>query len=494
MFNILIVDDDFRDRQGICNTIKKYEIPLLSHTAECGDDALRILKTEKIDILMTDIKMPDMLGIELAETAKKLNSGLIIIIMSAYKDFQYAQSAIGFGAIKYLLKPYSIEELVDTLNNAIGICSRKERNKQKSVQSAAFSATGNMLLNYLNGKSEVSSEEIYAALNTKKIQLVFIRVLNHNLSSDKIYCQLAELFVSEPFIISLQNSEYIILNQSLPNSTGEFFTLVTDLFLNKFNLQICITYSPFVEISLLPEKYKHIRRISEYFFFTDKSLILYTEDIADSNSNDSISIDFLMEKIYFLIEMGNYSEFILSISQLFNTLKQNAHFSSIYAKCISSNIINRLCKKHHIKEIEQKLIEKIFSSNSADEIVALFSELIGQVSDTSNANDTKRLISKCLSLIENEYMNNISLVYIAEKLHISPSYLSRLFKKETGKTFIDYLKEYRLKKACELLINTNLRITEIAKTVGYDSYSYFNTLFSHFYGITPAQYREKGAK
>lgn len=123
-----------------------------------------------------------------------------------------------------------------------------------------------------------------------------------------------------------------------------------------------------------------------------------------------------------------------------------------------------------------------------------FSELIGQVSDTSNANDTKRLISKCLSLIENEYMNNISLVYIAEKLHISPSYLSRLFKKETGKTFIDYLKEYRLKKACELLINTNLRITEIAKTVGYDSYSYFNTLFSHFYGITPAQYREKGAK
>ncbi len=491
MYNILIVDDDFRDCRGISNTVKKFNIPLSTHTAECGDDALEILKTEKIDILMTDIKMPDMSGIELAEAAKQLNPELVIIIMSAYKDFHYAQQAIGFGAVKYLLKPYPIDELTDTLKKAIEICDRKNESR-KSAQSVSLRAKSDMLLDYLSGKTDFS-EEIATALNTEKLQLVLIRVLQADTPPELPLVKLPELFATEPFIIALDGPEYILLNSSTVNSDREFYTLVKDLFLSRFHLQICITYSPFTEISLLPEKYKSIRRAGEYFFFADKGLVLYTEDISDADG-DTDSIDDLMDKIYFLIDTGNYSEFIAALSRLFEALGQNAHFSSLYAKCISSNIINRLCTHRKIKGLEQELMGKIFSSNSADEIVALFSELIKQFTDNYGNGDTKRLISKCLALIENEYMCDISLGYAAEKLYISPSYLSRLFKKETGKTFIDYLKEYRLKKACDLLKHTNMRITEIAKTVGYDSYSYFNTLFSRFYGLTPAQYRERSAE
>ncbi len=488
MYNILIVDDDFRDCKGICNTIKKFRLPLCSFTAECGTEALSILRREKINILITDIKMPDMLGTKLAEEAKAINPQLVIILVSAHKDFQYAQSAISFGAIKYLLKPYFIDELVATLNDAIKIC-----NLQQEIKSTPpVSANNSIILNYLNDKGNVSIEQISNIIPNEKIQLIVMRVLKQPIPLDKLYQQLDEFFAPQPFIISLQNSEYIILNRNTKNSDQKYFEALVNLFLEKFHMEICITYSPFTEVSGLPDEYKRIRQISEYFFFASTGLVVSTGEIASNHKDDHLSVDMLMDKIYLFIDIGNYTEFVSSVSLLFNSLKQNSHFSSLYAKCISSNILNRLYKKHKFEESEQEIIAKIFSSSSADEIVALFKEIIDEISAESNKADTHRLISKSLSIIETDYMNDISLEYIAEKLYISPSYLSRLFKKEIGKTFIEFLKEYRLKKACELLKNTNLRVTEISKMVGYDSSSYFNTIFHKFYNTTPAQFREKG--
>ncbi len=491
MYNILIVDDDFRDCKGICNTIKKFKLPLQAFTAECGKEALNILKHEKINILITDIQMPDMLGTKLAEEARNQNPNLVIILVSAHKNFQYAQSAINFGAMRYLLKPYFINDLVSTLNDAINTC-----NIQASKESAPVfrtSATNSTILNFLSNKEEISAEHIKTVIGSQEIQLVEIKILKHPISLDEMYKRFDEIFAPRPFIIPLQNSEFLILNQNKENSDHKYFESVLDLFIKKYQSEICITYSPFTEILHLPEEYKRIRQITEHFFFSDAGIVVSTDDIIPSSNTDNyMSVDLLMDKIYLFIDIGNYTEFVSAISLLFNTLKQSSHFSSLYAKCISSNILNRIYKKHKFKESEQEIISKIFSSGSADEIVSLFEDIVNEITVADNKADTHRLISKSLSIIETEYMDDISLEYIAEKLYISPSYLSRLFKKEIGKTFIEFLKEYRLKKACELLKNTNLRVTEISKMVGYDSSSYFNTIFHKFYNTTPAQYREKG--
>lgn len=493
MYNILIVDDDFRDRAGICNTVKKFGLPLLPQTAECGKDALQILEEQKTDILMTDIKMPDMTGIELAETAKQLYPQLIIIVMSAYKDFQYAQSAIGFGAIKYLLKPYPVDELVKTLEYASDICRRREES-QTSAQRADISAARELLLSWLQGQKNTPNAEVSDVLKATEGQFVFIKMLNCKLQNSEVLPLLTQLFPQNAFILPLKNSEYAVINCEKQRSSHAFFTQAVDAFKDKLGLQICIAYCPFRDVSLLPEEYGNVDRMREYFFFSNTSRVVCTDGFKTESQDDSDELDSLIEKIYFYISTENYSDFILAVSNLFNTLKDNSHFSSLYAKSISANIVNRLCKKRLFRDIEQEMIEKIFSSNSANEIVAVFTEAVEHISDTLEQNDNKRLISKCLSLIENEYMNDISLTYVAEKLYISPSYMSRLFKRETGKNFVDYLKEYRLKKACEMLLDTNLRVTEIAKAVGYESNSYFSTIFSGYFGITPAKYREKGTE
>lgn len=484
MYNVLIVDDDFRDRNGICNTIKKFQLPLNTFTADCGSEALSVLKREKIDILITDIQMPDMLGTTLAESARKDNPKLTIVLVSAHKDFQYAQSAINFGAIKYLLKPYFIDELVSTLNEAIEICTAKtSQNTDKND-----SKINDIILNYLNG----SNDDISEYIGTEETQLVLIKFLKTQ-SSEKVAIEkLQKLLAPSPVLIPMPNSNYLALYQNKTSPSQEFFENIIEIFRNDYDTEICITYSPFAPISQLPDEYKRINQTSEYFFFANIGLVISTKDIISNGNEAAPSVDMIMDKIQLLIEMENYTDFVPMVALLFNTLKHTQHFSALYAKCIASNIINLLYKKHRFSVSEQEILVKIFSSNSADEIVLLFKEIIEKLTiDNTNA-DVHRLISKTLNIIENDYMNEISLEFVSEKLYISPSHLSRLFKKETGKNFIDFLKEYRLKKACELLKNTNLRITEISKIVGYDSSSYFTTIFHKFYNITPAQYREKG--
>ena len=488
MYNVLIVDDDFRDRNGICNTIKKFQLPLNTFTADCGGEALNVLKCEKIDILITDIQMPDMLGTELAETARKENPNLTIILVSAHKDFQYAQSAINFGAIKYLLKPYFIDELVSSLNDAIEICVSKANQNMGEFENKA----NDIILNYLNAKDNTRFEDVSRYLGNDETQLVLIKFLKTSGDERLALEKLTKLLSPAPFIISLPNARYLALHKNKAGSSQEFFENIIEIFRNDFDTEICITYSPFASLNQLPNEYKRLNQTSEYFFFTDIGLVISAKDIIFGGNAGAPSVDMIMDKINLLIEMENYTDFIPMVALLFNTLKHTQHFSALYAKCIASNIINSLYKKHKFPVSEQEILVKIFSSNSADEIVLLFNEIVEKLTTDSNDAEIHRLISKTINIIENDYMNEISLEIIAERLYISPAHLSRLFKKQTGKNFIDFLKEYRLKKACELLKNTNLRVTEISKTVGYDSTSYFTTIFHKFYGITPAQYREKG--
>lgn len=490
MYNVLIVDDDFRDRNGICNTIQKFELPLITFTADCGTEALNVLKHEKIDILITDIQMPDMLGTELAASARKANPELTIILVSAHKDFQYAQSAINFGAIKYLLKPYFIDELVSSLKEAIEICATKQESSRSFEETV--SKNNNIIIDFLNGNSSCSNDEVSKLFEQSEVQLVLIKFLNTQINEKEAYKKLQKLLSPSPILISLPNSRCLAIHKNKENDSQDFFENIIEIFRNDLETEICITYCPFAAIGQLRDEYKHLNQTSEYFFFANIGLVISAKNIISRDGNDTPSVDMIMDKIHLLIEMENYTDFVPMVALLFNTLKHTQHFSALYAKCIASNIVNLLYKKHKFTESEQEFLVKIFSSNSADEIVLLFKDVIEKLDANNTAADVHRLISKTLNIIENEYMNEISLEFVAEKLYISPAHLSRLFKKETGKNFIDFLKEYRLKKACELLRNTNFRVTEISKMVGYDSASYFTTVFHKFYNITPAQFREKG--
>ena len=498
MFNILIVDDDFRDRSGICNVIKRKKWPLKTFTADCGTEAEKILTSQKIDIMITDIKIPDMLGTDLAEKAKKMQPNLKIILVSAYKDFHYAKAAIKFGAINYLLKPYLLDELISSIDNVVELCLKENAdNLPQPNISYPVTVNDDTLLRFLAGTSDIPEEQINSLITPSGLRIIILKILKNEdtLDNSNISAEIKKTFDKQIKIVNMPKKQYIILDKIPEANIKPYLENAVNLFRNKYKTEVCIIYSPIItSTEEIVKEYQSIQQTSEYFFFANKSMIISSDDeFFNKKGDSSLSTDFLLEKIDLFINMGNFDDFLITLTQLFTHLRQSSHCSPLYVKCISANIINKLLKNRSgIRNLEQEKIEKLFATNSIDEILPVFESIVEIISTEKQDNSSHRLISKTLSIIEAEYMNNISLEYVSERIFISSSYLSHLFKKETGQNFIEYLRDFRLKKSCELLKNTNLRITEICKKIGYDSASYFNTIFRQVYGITPAQYREKG--
>jgi len=492
MLNILIVDDDIRDREGICSTIKKIDPSLNTFTASCGQEAIEILENNNISILLTDIKMPDMLGTELAQRAKEIQHDIIIILISAHREFEYAQDAIRFGVMRYLLKPYLLSDLISTLEEAIRLCAEKvdfekqlpENNQEKAQK----------VLKFLKGQIVLEQSELAFYFDVFKLQILLVKFLNPVIGAEEQREILDKNFRDKLYFFPLEHSKYIILTAEENAYESDRLTAISYDIKNNFDQEVCIAFSPVSPLEHLPSEFSNIEQLSEYFFFSNKSVVLSSSEIISDDFNDGLSVDFLLDKINILIDIEDYISFLDTLNMLFETLKKKQHFSSLYAKCISANILNRLFKNHTLGDSQREKIAELFASNSADGIIAFFESIVSEIDIGDNRKNSPRIIAKVLNIIDNEYMTELSLEYIAEIVFITPSYLSRLFKKEMGKTFVEYLKEYRMKKAREFLSNTNMLVSEIGKAVGYSSSSYFTTLFHQIYHLTPAQYREREKK
>jgi two-component system response regulator YesN len=266
LFNILVVDDEQIERTGIKFLVKKYNLPLSVTEANNGEEALQIMENNKIDILLTDIKMPFMDGMELCERVRSKYPDIKIIIFSAYGEFEYAKKAINFSISSYILKPIDVNEFKTVFSKIISQCENEALEKQKN-------------------------EELLKAFEK---------------------------------ISSLEESNLDSINEEI------------------------------------------------------------------DESNDS----------------------------------------------------------------------------------------------------TKKVIKDILKIIEENYMNDISLEWIAEKVYLSQSYLSALFSKEMGQSLVKYITQVRMKKAEELILNTNMKIVDIGMKVGYLNHSYFCMTFKNLYGVSAAKFRE----
>ena len=505
MLSVLIVDDEYRDRESMSNIIRRQNWSVKTYEAEYGQDALQILHNHKIDIMLTDIRMPDMLGTDLARQASVIQPNIKIILISAYKDFDYAQQGIRFGAVNYLLKPYLLDDFINAVDEAVQMC------KEESGEGTGKNDIEN----------QISKDRVM--LSFLEEQLIDSRIVINNIIGDCpdgfqpviIECiggqpEVSELPISEVLNnVFKQNVEYFYINRKralLILNRPEMFlgqTGISEKLMRAFNnychTEVCIVYGRILsDISELSEEYRNLLEPLEICFFIDHSVILSTDSESIVNNENNLQINTLTEQISTELRARDYDAVLEDITSVFEHFKKTNHFSALYVKYVSANIVNQIFKNFHNDDSEQQLqpwLDRIFGISTIYEITAVFEELINELRSIEDTTDRSLMISRIYSLIESEYMSaELNLETVANKLYISSSYLSHLFKRETGENFIDYLKNFRLKKSCELLKNTNLRIAQICNQVGYESTSYFCTLFKNTYGITPTQYRERGFK
>lgn len=190
--------------------------------------------------------------------------------------------------------------------------------------------------------------------------------------------------------------------------------------------------------------------------------------------------------------MAAVKEQILNYLKLVENEKASSAF---YVKYLMLDIVKAIFQANGMynETIIWQTANDIMNSNDLKAIGQVLSKIIDEIMDMNKEAlpDVSQSVSEIKKVVKNEYMNDIGLEEIAQKVCLTPAYVSFIFKKETGSNLIKYLTDYRMQKAKELLENSNKKIVDISRMCGYQNQSYFNKLFKNYYGITPKQYREQ---
>lgn len=515
MYRILVVDDEIAERDGLRFLIEEYKLPLIVVEATDGEAAWKYLQENPVDILMTDIKMPFMDGLQLTAKARAIYSGLKIIIFSAYDQFEYAKEAIKLNVIYYILKPVIVDEFLDVMNRVIELCEEESVRKSKeAVLSKQYEKIEHyekerLLLGLINGSQiyEGMIDRLRQAgidFGNKCIQLVMFDFKTKFFEEKSYFSSILEKYIGMEYEFVNLNEKQSMLFLKKGDKVGnevvtpEIWEEIKGEIQSQYRVEVCIVVGQWLKgIDSIHAEYVRIEQTLDYKFFFDGSIVLSTGNSSNEMTLLIKDIDQAIKKVYENIDTGDYSSAEKWVDILFETIRQQGSFSSLYLKYTCMEITQKLLKKLEMKVSNQVMekVEKVFRSETLsqlkNQILSVFAEV---KEENTHLNDefSNKVIVKSLSIIHESYMTDISLESIAEKVYLSPAYLSNIFKKATGQSLIKYLTAYRLEKAREMLDNTNMKIADVAQKAGYTNFSYFCWVFRTYFGVSPTKFRESG--
>jgi len=553
MYKILVVDDEPEIVDSIYETLidhafKDVEI-IRSYTSR---DALSCLNTTKIDILLTDIRMPFMNGIELASHAKSNWPKCRTIFLTGHNEFDYAYSAIKESCDDYILKTESDDEIIRSVVNSItkldqSLLDEKLISKAKSqIESVKLLLQRKFIIDILEGyidSAEITRDkfdELNISLNIDaNVYIVIGRIdddsvlyenenskINYLSALKQLVQESLERFSSKICFECDSNSFVYIISDELYNSPKKSETDADNIAIIKGSLEniqeifyrtLSATASFFyntipVDWGNLHGKYKNLLKIVNYGSTIGREAILSDmsfsvgapENIAvfekNNIKNESLNIRNI-ETLTNFLERGQKVEYFQYLDRMTDGLikvqsKNNPFAQEIYFTIISC-ILSYINRWSLMETIAFKLgIHKLTridlhdSWKDALEYIRTISSEIFKIQDDDNNKKTNNSIKYIQQYILNHLDEDLNLSKLSEMVYFNPSYFSRLFKSMTGLTLSEYIMETRINKAKELLTETNDKINEISKKIGIQSPVYFARCFRKYTDLSPQEYRE----
>lgn len=477
MCRVLLVDDEYMVLSGITYLIPWKELGLeLVGTAYNGEEALEIVMEKEIDIVISDITMPIMSGIEFLSEARKRNKNFQIIYLSGYQEFEYVKEGMALGALNYLLKPVDKNELLKSLDLAIEKVKETE-NKDRLLYLTEQKSLKNWLV---NGKDEMvmslfpledcetynafvgsfkddsftkaldSHQEIYYF--TENDESIFGIILNKNKNELKeFYVELAREYPEDVFLFG-----------------GPLVTEVNDL---KKSYEVAVSLEDSYYFYNLIQKgciwIELNNHLEEIYYNTNEELPLLSKASQDNSLEDRINmiLDFFNATPIPPNHIRYFTLLLLSDARSYYDIQQPDSY--------------------------QEEVDRIRNINNINEVQKLFENLEQEIGKLLEERSYNELTHCVIDKIRKNYGKDLRLKEVADDLFVNAMYLGQTFKRDTNKTFSQYLNEYRMKKAEELLIKSSRSVNEIAHEVGYSSSGYFYKNFRDTYGITPKDFRGK---
>ncbi|OGO81304.1 MAG: hypothetical protein A2Y21_07335 [Clostridiales bacterium GWC2_40_7] len=518
MYKLLIVEDEKLLRQGLIHITYWMEHGyIITGEASNGEEALRCIENCMPDIVVTDIVMPVMDGIELTRILREKYPRIQIIILSSYSEFNYVREVLRLGAADYILKQEIDSE---KLLNSLSKVSENIRNSQLSQNTNSVSDIGvlqnQLFLNLLSSQSpkmtSIRNLMEQSKLNLKEEDLRLIiyipRISNLNISvtanSSMSFLKNILLGYMEslqnPYTFTTADNTLVLLFNDNSDELEKVHTLVQQSVQNiliSYNIPlVAVISSHFDSLSQLQAIYIQTLKASEYLFFNSEKEIILWDNLKDKQ----VKLELDYKNFHPFVETLRLTELVNEVFKFFSNFLEAGYYFEVYeVKRTLVELVNFIIfqlneMSFNINEIENVRFEYIQILESASSFSALIEEFKKIMEafrlsiDGSQNKQTCEIVQQAREYILQNYNREISLSTTADYLHINKSYLSELFKEQTGENFSDCVIRIRMDKAKDIFKCKNLPVSTVGEQVGYPNTSYFIQLFKKIVGMKPLEY------
>ena len=519
MQKVLLVDDNVADLNGVADFTPWKQLGCENvATARNGRDGLEKALTHKPDLIVTDISMPIMDGIEMCREIRKSLPDVYIIFLSCLEEFEYAKSALHIGKCDYITKPISIDTLVQSVLRIKMIRNEEIKKEMRTLQLERQIRQNrpllienlfrNLFFGLFRNVSEIRRQAQALELSIDSQYSLILFETNDNPEASFLSVELlCNLLAQNPF-----DSEEIYTVRYKSTSVVALFRggYQKEQFLEVINricselretrhtdCTVCIG-KPSVNFEEIADEFRRLDSVMTSQLFFEAGVIVFADEFyQQSPAQNQIDFARLYDNVAVALSSGS-AEVLNGLVDKYLSAESEAQCKAIgYYILTQMNIIlfemNTSAEKIPQAK-ETSLWEKIMGCKSQSDMRILLLETLEQAQNALNADVASSadiIVNNITKIVKNDYANIQTLEEIADRIFLSLPWANRVFKKKTGYTIYEYLLQTRMDKAKELLTDPARKISEIGQMVGYTNNAYFSTAFKNYTGITPKQYRLK---
>ena len=506
---VVVVEDEILIREGICKLINKMFPDLeVVGSAENGQEGLACIERDKPALVITDIRMPVMDGLEMLKQAQEKGLFPKVIVLSAYSEFSYAQQAVRLGVNDYLIKPIVVQEFVQVINKMQQLCEQEEKRTPEVMGNLE-----NIMSGIIHGTSIINEQTEEFLLRKYNIKddtpILELLVYMGDFFEDKCKRKRQELGMlmerEKKLRFCMVDLEYdksilvLIYGYSSRQELERWYQ--NCILLQKRDINEQKISHGMIEVTGIQEIRKGYQCLLPYMDWTivlgDDVLISYPKTTKVQTEVCVYPVD--LENQLKIAICASEKEKIIKVVHRFEKYFSNGkvflpkEIKESYVRFLWAFI--NIAKEVNIveyKEIDQRvLLNQIMSAKTEHELHACCMQLLERIREDEDASEVISLaVKKAQSMIHEFYADGITLGEIADRLNMTQEYLGTQFHKAVGEPFSAYIRNYRLSKAKELLIGTQLKQYEVAERVGYADAKYFARVFKEHVGMSPAEYRK----
>lgn len=529
MYTLLIADDEPLIRNGVKKIIDWESLGFSRiFLAEDGQEALDIIKNNHVDLVLTDIVMPFMDGLELSEILAKDYPQIHVVILTGHEDFEYAQKSVNLGVKNYILKPIGAESLYKKMKQ---ICERLHiENKQRQYVSSiknqlcqSMPALRDQTLNKIVCSQDrnlnlylerAKSLQLDLGEGPYEVGIMDIDLEDIPASDYDLYLfaakNIARECLGEKHYVFEDGKDRIIILFKCQELDDESHEIIYDVLCviqksiyNTIQLKTTCTIGTTAgTVKELNHAYRNAKKALECKYSLGSNNVY---DIGDLNYLEQ-SFYYPQQEMSYLkksIKIGNSAEIRNAVHEIFYIEGKKRSLSGKNVKMIYIEVVTSLLKElSALKEVSETIWNRGFelyqefdefgSLKEMEERLSSFACNIRDEMNSAQTNSGMQVIDKVKEYVMNNYKDpELSLTKVAEFASVSTGYLSGLFKKESGTNFIKYLTDVRMEKSMQLLRTTDMKTYEIAYETGFSNPHYFSVSFKKYTGISPSEFRTK---